>query len=74
MAYFILGLASILSVASAEDATTSTVQGNLPDYLQQSAMSLSLDSDVAPVHVDYRIAPLTAETGLNQTNGGDLSV
>lgn len=73
MAYFILGLASILSVASAEDATTSTVQGNLPDYLQQSAMSLSLDSDVAPVHVDYRIAPLTAETGLNQTNGGDLS-
>ncbi|KAI1107329.1 hypothetical protein F4804DRAFT_297602 [Jackrogersella minutella] len=72
MASFILGLASILSIASAEKATTNTMP-NLPDYLDQSAMALALSSDSVPVGVEYKIAPLTVEAGLNQTNENALT-
>ncbi|KAI1781123.1 hypothetical protein F4818DRAFT_398035 [Hypoxylon cercidicola] len=73
MAYLILALAlsSVVSVASAESATTSSVQG-LADYLDRSAMAVELRSDSNPIDVDYKVAPLTAEAGLNQTNKNTL--
>ncbi|KAL7623848.1 hypothetical protein AAE478_005404 [Parahypoxylon ruwenzoriense] len=72
MAYLLLSLISILSVASAERATTGTVQG-LPNDLDQSAMALSLaPSEPGPVAVEYKVAPLTVEAGLNQTNENAL--
>ncbi|XDG03290.1 hypothetical protein ABKA04_002905 [Annulohypoxylon sp. FPYF3050] len=71
MASFIIGLASILSVASADQATTNTM-ADLPGYLDQSSMALALSSDSGPVGVEYKIAPLTVEAGLNQTNENAL--
>ncbi|KAI2465725.1 hypothetical protein F4781DRAFT_424607 [Annulohypoxylon bovei var. microspora] len=70
MAFFIIGLASIVSVASADQAITSTMQ-DVPDYLDQSAMELALVSDSGP-GVEYKVAPLTVEAGLNQTNENAL--
>ncbi|KAI1766604.1 hypothetical protein GGR53DRAFT_485919 [Hypoxylon sp. FL1150] len=78
MAYLTLALAlalalalSVISVASAETATTSAAQ-DFPDYLDRSAMAVSLVSDSGPVNVEYKVAPLTAEAGLNQTNENTL--
>ncbi|KAI1210417.1 uncharacterized protein F4807DRAFT_65567 [Annulohypoxylon truncatum] len=71
MASFIIGLASIVSVASADQATTTTMT-DLPGYLDQSAMALALSSDSGPTGVEYKIAPLTVEAGLNQTNENAL--
>ncbi|KAI0882492.1 uncharacterized protein GGS22DRAFT_169589 [Annulohypoxylon maeteangense] len=71
MASFVIGLASIVSVASAELATTN-MMSDLPDYFDQSSMALALTSDSVPVGVEYKIAPLTAEAGLNQTNENAL--
>ena len=73
MASFIIGLASIISVVSADQATTNTM-ADLPGYLDQSSMALALSSDSGPVGVEYKIAPLTVEAGLNQTNENALKV
>ncbi|KAI0843422.1 hypothetical protein F5Y06DRAFT_3758 [Hypoxylon sp. FL0890] len=67
MASFFLGLASIISVASADQATTSVMQ-DLPGYFDQFFMALTMNSDSVPVGVEYRVAPLTQQAGLNQTN------
>ncbi|KAI1460850.1 hypothetical protein F4805DRAFT_415758 [Annulohypoxylon moriforme] len=71
MASFIIGLASIVSVASADSATTSAM-ADLPGYFDLSAMGLALSSDTGPVGVEYKVAPLTVEAGLNQTNENAL--
>lgn len=75
MAYLMLALAlsSVISVASAESATTSAVQ-DLPDYFDRSAMAVTITSDSGPVNVNYKVAPLTVEAGLNQTNENALKV
>ncbi|KAI1388767.1 uncharacterized protein F4822DRAFT_256916 [Hypoxylon trugodes] len=67
MAYLILGLTSVLSVVSADKATTSTLN-DLPDNLNQFAMELSIGPVSGPVEVGYKVAPLTGPAGLNQTN------
>ncbi|KAI1373725.1 hypothetical protein F4677DRAFT_455756 [Hypoxylon crocopeplum] len=67
MAYFFLGLASIISVASADRATTSAGE-DIPGDLANSAMTLALGADSIPDGVECKVAPLTVEAGLNQTN------
>lgn len=71
MAFLILGLASFLSIVSAEKATTNALD-ILPDYLENSAMALALATDAGPINVEYKVAPLTSEAGLNQTNENTL--
>ncbi|XXG97063.1 hypothetical protein Hte_003357 [Hypoxylon texense] len=68
MAYLMLALAlsSVISVASAESATTSAVQ-DLPPYLDASAMAVAITPGSGPGDARYTVAPLTAEAGLNQT-------
>ncbi|KAI2634233.1 hypothetical protein GGS26DRAFT_38572 [Hypomontagnella submonticulosa] len=71
LAYLLIGLASVLSVASADKATTSTTQ-DLPGFLDQYAMQVALASESGPVEFTYKVVPLTAEAGLNQTNENTL--
>lgn len=73
LAYLLIGLASVLSVASADKATTSTTQ-DLPGFLDQYAMQVALASESGPVEFTYKVVPLTAEAGLNQTNENTLKV
>ncbi|CAJ2511564.1 Uu.00g071890.m01.CDS01 [Anthostomella pinea] len=67
MACLLLGLASLLPVASADDAIVTAMEG-LPAYFTQFYMTLSLNAAGAPVPYAYNVAPLTEEAGLNQTN------
>ncbi|KAI1418144.1 hypothetical protein F5Y13DRAFT_150656 [Hypoxylon sp. FL1857] len=73
MAFFILGLSSLFSVASADQATTSAMN-DIPSYYDRFAMALELTSDSIPVPVKYTVAPLTQQAGLNQTNDNSLKV
>ncbi|KAI0601857.1 hypothetical protein F4775DRAFT_356670 [Biscogniauxia sp. FL1348] len=69
----LLGLASVLPLASADDATTSAMQ-SVPEYLTQFLMTLSLIGDESvSLSYDYSVAPLTGEAGLNQSNQVSLS-
>ncbi|KAI5862335.1 hypothetical protein GGS23DRAFT_93787 [Durotheca rogersii] len=71
MASLLLGLAS---VASAQVAHTSTMH-DLPDYLDNSAMALSISPSIpGTVVLEYKVAPLTRDAGLNQTNENSLRV
>ncbi|KAI1652202.1 uncharacterized protein F4817DRAFT_322518 [Daldinia loculata] len=67
----LLYLTCIISIVSAEVATTSPMQ-TLPDYYEPYTMGLTLTSASGPVQIDYKVAPLTAEAGLNQTNQNTL--
>lgn len=69
----LLYLTCIISIVSAEVATTSPMQ-TLPDYYEPYTMGLTLTSASGPVQIDYKVAPLTAEAGLNQTNQNTLEV
>ncbi|KAI2631931.1 hypothetical protein GGR54DRAFT_581478 [Hypoxylon sp. NC1633] len=71
MAHLILGLASVISVTSADKATTSPME-DLPGYLHDYAMTLSLITDSGPGNVECEIAPLTGTAGLNQTGRNSL--
>ncbi|KAI1135894.1 hypothetical protein F5Y05DRAFT_393765 [Hypoxylon sp. FL0543] len=73
MASFFLGLASIVSVASADQATMSVLK-DIPGYFDPFAMALALTSPSLPVEVQYRVAPLTQQAGLNQTNDNTLRI
>ncbi|KAI1506551.1 hypothetical protein F5X99DRAFT_7607 [Biscogniauxia marginata] len=67
-ACFLFGLASVLPVAFADEATTSSMQ-SVPEYLTQFLMTLSLTGDESsPLPYEYSVAPLTGEAGLNQSN------
>ncbi|KAI0011720.1 hypothetical protein F4779DRAFT_571859 [Xylariaceae sp. FL0662B] len=67
-ALFIIGLAVVFPGVSADKATTSMMAG-LPEYLDRFAMMLSLTtSDAGPFPFEYKVAPLTEEAGLNQSN------
>ncbi|OTB04283.1 hypothetical protein M426DRAFT_155568 [Hypoxylon sp. CI-4A] len=70
MAYLLV-LASILSVAFADEATTSSVD-TLPNYFNEYVMGITLSADSSPQGVVCKIAPLTTEAGLNQTNENAL--
>ncbi|KAI0845753.1 hypothetical protein F5Y00DRAFT_245564 [Daldinia vernicosa] len=69
--YLLLCLTCIISIVSADVATTSPMQ-TLPDYYELYAMALTLTSASGPVQFNYKVAPLTAEAGLNQTNENAL--
>ena len=73
IAYLLLGLASVIPVASADKATTSTIQ-DLPESLDYYAMTVALTSESGPVKSNYKVVPLTTEAGLNQTNENALRV
>ncbi|KAI5927994.1 hypothetical protein F4810DRAFT_705889 [Camillea tinctor] len=69
----LLGLSSLIPLASADDATTSAMQ-SVPEYLTHFLMTLSLTGDASvSLSYDYSVAPLTGEAGLNQSNQVSLS-
>ncbi|KAI1083903.1 hypothetical protein F5B20DRAFT_357301 [Whalleya microplaca] len=72
MALLLIGLAAILPGVSADKATTNTM-ADMPEYLDRFAMMLSLtSSEAGPMPVEYKVAPLTEEAGLNQSNENTL--
>lgn len=63
-----VALASVFSVASAQFATTVPMP-DIPDWQVKSEMILSvtaLDGGIVPIQ--FTVAPLTANLGLNQTD------
>ncbi|KAI1805741.1 hypothetical protein F4811DRAFT_560952 [Daldinia bambusicola] len=63
--YLLFYITCIISVTSAEVATTSPMQ-TLPSSYDEYAMALKLNSASGPVQIPYKIAPLTDKAGLNQ--------
>ncbi|KAI8960616.1 hypothetical protein F5Y11DRAFT_329268 [Daldinia sp. FL1419] len=70
-AVYILCFASFISTVSAQSATTSPMP-NLPEDYEDFIIGLSLSSASGPEPAAYRVAPLTKEAGLDQTNKNAL--
>ncbi|KAI1329324.1 hypothetical protein F5Y16DRAFT_106615 [Xylariaceae sp. FL0255] len=73
----ILGISFLSSLVAAQDASISAENG-VPGYLTANAMFIMLDA--SPIGTEYAVAPLTLESGLNQTSSkteeldGDIHV
>ncbi|KAH9908092.1 hypothetical protein F4778DRAFT_461952 [Xylariomycetidae sp. FL2044] len=72
MASYLLLLASMVVLASAQRATTNAL-GDIPESYHDSLMKLSLSPPEAPpVPYEYSVAPLTLEAGQNSSNANAI--